>query len=138
MGYKLISSFFGKKEVDSISTTVVPKSVNFKTEKEEVFDLPTIFRDPFLGKYTIQKKEVSIKMPHRKVMKVRELIWPSIEYYGFLKGEKSNGSLLLFKINNKLERIRKGEKFEGLEIKEIYQDSVLIFFGNEKKIFVKK
>lgn len=138
VGYKLISSFFGKKEVDPISTLVAPKSVSIQTQKKEIFDLPTILRDPFLGKYTMQKKEVSTKISYRKVKQARDLIWPSIEYYGFLKGEKSSGSLVLLKINSKMERIRKGEKFEGLEIKEIYQDSVLISFGKEKKIFAKK
>lgn len=137
VGYKLFSNFLGKSEVAPISITANPLRVNVNTEKKEMNDLPIILRDPFLGKYSVQKKEMSTKISHRKVKKSRELIWPSIEYYGFLKGEKSNVSLILLKISGKMERIRKGEKFEGLEIKEVYKDSVLISLGKEKKIFDK-
>ncbi len=138
VGYKLISNFFGKNEVKSISSMDDAKYVNIKIKKKEVIDLPTILRDPFLGNYTLPKKETATKQHIQKGLKKYNTPWPQIQYYGFVKGENNNNPLVLLRVNNNLERIRKGNKIDGLLIKEIYKDSILVVFENEKRIFAKE
>lgn len=137
VGYQLISSFFGKNEINFNLPPMAVENLDFKTENKDVFDLPDISRDPFLGKRTIPKKEASLNISHQRRLEVKKP-WPSIEYYGYVRGENSSSHLVLLKINANLERIRKGHQINGLYIKEIYKDSILIVFENEKRIFFKK
>lgn len=138
VGYKLISNFFGKQEVDSIPTTPVSINLDVNADKKEIFDLPIILRDPFLGNNNIQKKEIAAEQQIQKGFKKYNIPWPQIQYYGFVKAENNDNPLVLLRVNNDLERIRKGNKINGLLIKEIYRDSILVVFENEKRIFAKE
>lgn len=138
MGFQIVSRLFSRNEVNTVTTPVLPKTLDFNSEKKQLFDLPIIFRDPFLGKYTIQKKEVSVKTYNQKALNPKNINWPSIEYYGFVKGETSKSPLILLKINNNLDRVRKGTQTSGLSIEQVFKDSVVVLFNNEKKIFFRK
>lgn len=138
IGYKLITNIFGKNEIVQMKSVVNEPQINKENVETSIFALPIITRDPFLGSYTTRKMENSqTQNRHSKIDKKKPIVWPQINYYGFVKGENNKNALALLKIDGKLERVRKGTNMNGIAIKEIYQDSILVIFNNQKKIFKK-
>ncbi|QQX76512.1 MULTISPECIES: hypothetical protein [Aequorivita] len=138
LGYKLISNFVGKEKV--VGKTI--KLANYGSEKHEekkkIFVFTEIVRDPFLGNIIVTDNKKQPLVINKEKSPKQINIWPSIQYFGFVRGEMSDNPLALLKINNQLERIRQGSRIDGLYIKDIYSDSIQLVFGKEKKIFVKE
>ena len=136
--YQLISSFFGTTESDSTLTAIPVGSPDFKTQKKETFDLPEIMRDPFLGTSFVPKNENPVTVISREFINTKRDVWPSIRYYGFVRGETSNRPLILLRIDDNLQRIRQNSRVDGLIIQQVFKDSIVIKLKNEKRIFHKE
>ena len=138
VGYRFIYNYISKNELQLANNfNTIPE--NQKTTNRNPFLLSTISRDPFLGTYSIPKKEsVSRKYQKNSGALSKTIVWPKIEYFGFVKNENNKNPLALLKINNELKRIRKGENYNGLVIKTVFSDSIIILNGVDKRVFVKE
>lgn len=137
IAYRFLNNFKGKS-TETIAEISVLSKQSMVAEKE-VFLLPEKVKDPFLN--TIQIKKVDKKPVRQTVIssnKNKAILWPSIEYYGFIQSENKQSPLVLLKINQKMYRFRKGESKEKITILNIYKDSVQLSLGKEKRVFFKK
>ena len=109
----------------------------------DTFSINPNYRDPFLGK-SIKKtipsenKVSNVTIP-TVIKKTTEptIKWPSVIYAGLIKNKKSNKQLVLIQINGQSSSIKVGEIINGIELINIFKDSIEVKFGNEKKFVVK-
>lgn len=140
IGYRLVNNFFGKSEIMEYQApleTAMPENLL----KRDTFQLSLLKRDPFLGTYakSSKKSRNTATISNTPIIRTPKTVqWPKIEYYGFVKSENNSSPLLLFKVNDKLHRIRKRGKIDELLVKEVYEDSVLIMNGSQKRIFARQ
>lgn len=113
------------------------------TIKKDSFHLLALNRDPFLNileneKAVIKKSIVRKKSTSAKNQKT--VVWPKhIEYYGFIKSEKSKTSRALLRIDGVLYRVEQNKKIEDILLKSISRDSIqLVLHKTRKTIFKKK
>lgn len=135
VGYKFISNFFSKKEI-LIADSFKIEPVKTSPIQRDTFRLKESNRDPFLNTYKKTERAAALsRTGGTKRIEKRETPWPKIEYFGFVKNENSKSPLVLLKINNRIKRMRQGETTDNIIVKNIYNDSILILKGKEKKIF---
>lgn len=96
-------------------------------------------RDPFLDAKPI-KKTVVPKTTSPKIYKKPEanIIWPQIQYYGFVKSNNSKNELVVIKIDGKLYKARNKENIDELKILRTYSDSVEMELHRNKRFFYRK
>lgn len=104
------------------------------------FELVTNYRDPFLGKFikgthSISKKPVKSKKVNPKPKKKEVIVWPHIDYDGSISNDSR--VIAVLKINQKKFLLQQGEEMNGLTIKKVFKDSVLISYKKETKTFSK-
>lgn len=138
--YKYIAAPETVTEKSSSSHTVISSQIN-----KDTFSIKTIARDPFLNKQIQQtvsstaNQNAAVRIAPRTVKpkivveKPKQLaIWPNMSYHGYIQDSK--GEMVILKINAKMFRLRKNDLAEGITIKKISKDSLLLDFNNEKKI----
>jgi len=142
----LIWSFVGYSFFWPNNATMQPlkTSNEFIQENELPFEknpfvLVILNRDPYLNSRVmpIKKTENMPKGRPKSDSKNIKTVWPNIAYFGFVKSNDQSAPLVLLTINNKLKRLRQGEKFEKILVKKVFRDSVHIQLGKEVKSFVK-
>jgi|GEM_PF-1557900 len=128
--------------VDKISNIDVEINDNPKAatliKKETSFKL--LDRDPFLGEL-ISRPTTNVEsrsLKNTKESKPQTDLWPTIEYFGFVKSENKKHPLALVKINGSLERKRPGKINKFFRIEAIYSDSLIISNGRQKKRYLVK
>lgn len=134
-------NFFSNYSInDSIVPLENPDVIlnNISSVKSNRFQLAEISRDPFLGNYIVKEKKGLNKSIKKKRKVNKKLPWPRIEYFGYVKNENSKKPLVLLKVNGRVKRTRKGEKLEGFVINSVYNDSIIISMGKEKRVIKKK
>ena len=136
VGYKFINGFFAKREMPELSLSL-PINYSENLVIRDTFKLKQLRRDPFLGSYEKSFLETKVFTPSKVAVK-KSNSWPKIEYFGYVQSENSNHPLILLKIDNKLIRIRKGTQKDHLIIKEVYEDSILVLNGKDRKMFLKQ
>lgn len=143
VAYKALSQYFFSDE-DTFAATTYNSKNDFVISEKDTFVLEPINRDPFLDKTLISNKETSvIKTVRSKISKpttvkpVDKRPFPIINYYGYIKSKQKKDELILLKINGKLKRLRVDETFEGLKIKKVFNDSIVIVANGETKSFRK-
>ncbi|MDO5968999.1 hypothetical protein Q4Q35_04190 [Flavivirga aquimarina] len=108
---------------------------------KDTFLLKLTDRDPFKVSRDIKKK--SIKPSAKKNKKVvkpvikKNMVWPTITYHGFVKGESRNTRLILLKIANKLYRKREKETVSDIILEKAYKDSLIVSLNNNSKTIIK-
>lgn len=136
--YRIYTSLQKKETKVALSDNIssAPKSLY---ENEE-FTLEANYRDPFLG----QKIEVvQNKLPNPKpisnpeVKPVMEKIWPNLVYKGIIKNLKSSKQMILMEMNGNEFILKGGDTINGLQLKRITKDSILVAFGKDLKTFYK-
>ncbi|MEP2936725.1 MAG: hypothetical protein ABJM06_10020 [Gilvibacter sp.] len=134
-------SFFWPKSIAEtpLQNTEMALETTVKTKAKDQFVLQPLDRDPFLNARTKPRKKIeSIPKDRPKSSpKNTKTIWPNIAYFGFVKSNNQSAPLVLLKIDNRLKRLRQGERFEEILIKKVYRDSIQIQFGNESKVYAK-
>lgn len=142
VSYKYINRFFGSDEL----AYNLPNDYNYGTVsiiKKDTFLLEPLAKDPFLNKvFSKPKQPTQIVTTSPKIKtepKPKEaILFPSVQYFGYIKSKDKKEELILVKINNRLERVRLNSTIDGLVIKKIYKDSVTVFFNNETRSFKKR
>lgn len=123
---------------------------NFKIVSKDTFELKRLNYDPFLQKHSIPQhtnnasanilKPTSWSKPKVRTesAKAKSILgFPSIGYYGFIKSVDKKEELVILKINGRLRKVRANENFDGLKIKYICKDSLVITNSQESKTFLR-
>ena len=113
--------------------------------KKDTVVLQAHYRDPFLGKLVMVKKQAtntvktaSVKQAVQKTPSRTEIFWPNVTYLGFIKDKEGKSPLIMLRINQQLYRKKIGELVaEGISIHKFYKDSIQLDF-NGQKIMIKK
>jgi hypothetical protein len=105
----------------------------------DTFSISNNYRDPFLSKVVSAGK--NIRTGNRpvliKAVPVRiDIKWPDIVYNGVIKN-RSSGKLALVKINGTSNLMTMGGAFSGVELLDIYNDSIKVDYKGELKVVVK-
>ncbi len=107
-----------------------------KVEKKS-FELTTLKRDPFLNVISIKKKKTKTKKSttNKKTKKIKNFVWPKIDYLGYIKSNNSNNqTLAILKVNGKIKNTKESSYFnENIYIRKIYKDSIQLEVNNQIK-----
>lgn len=149
IAYKSIYRFF-PNEIDNPSITNSNLSINLQKIKKDTFALQPLNRDPFLDKSLQTEKKIistnnsNVVIPKAKITKPPKVVvakpipvWPTIAYYGYIKSYQKSEELVLVKINNQLEKMRKNQNIEGVKILRVFKDSIEVTFNKQKRYIVK-
>lgn len=104
--------------------------------KKDTFNLKLINLNPFKasnGSFVVNVNKINTKGVAKKNEPKTSLIWPKIEYYGFVKSKQKTTKLALVKVNNKLYRTRENQKIDDLLIKKAFGDSIIVVFNDQNK-----
>ena len=136
--YKYASPYFKTHEFTAPVRVDTPADL-YVLFKKDTFALELSKRDPFLDTRVFKKKTPVFKPIAKKVIKKKSLekpnVWPSIQYLGFVKSNASKSRLGLMRINNKLYKVRDGEKLKMLGVIKVEEDSIQLLFEGKKKYF---
>ncbi|NHN27412.1 hypothetical protein FIA58_017160 [Flavobacterium jejuense] len=141
VSYKYINRFFGNDEIAiNLSNDYNYNAISII--KKDTFALEPLTKDPFLNKVFSKPKEQTIRtitIPKPKIdPKPKEgILFPSVQYFGYIKSKDKKEELILIKINNRLERVRLNDNIDGLIINKIYKDSIVVHFNKETRSFKK-
>lgn len=142
VGYKYINRFFSNDEIAyNLSNDYNYNEISII--KKDTFILQPLTKDPFLNKVFSKPKiqtQISPSIPKTNINpKPKEIIpFPSVQYFGYIKSKDKKEELILVKINNRLERVRLNSNIDGVVVKKIYKDSIIVNFNNEVRSFIKK
>jgi len=141
-GYRYVKNYLIQ------DTNITAKFSEFKTVdfniKRDTFLLTPLPRDPFLNKIYTRSVVVTDSKKNTRLSKLKVnttshisivIPWPDVKYYGFIKSGK-NSELALIKVNGVLIKMHKGDSENGLAIKEIYKDSIVLVYNKQRKIFI--
>ncbi len=138
--YKYINPFFSNTQ------KALPKEfaqIPHKAKKQkETITLNFPKRDPFLGKLLYSKKQPQTVKKHKpklsKNASKKNILWPKIEYLGFVKSSKSKSPLGLLRIDGILHRVNEKTIVRGLKIKTIEHNKIIITNNSKEKSFTRK
>ena len=111
--------------------------------KKDSLELIFPKRDPFLNTLKASRKTKTIKVAQATKVKPKtpkkSLLWPKINYLGYVKSKKSVKSKLgLVRVDGKLQRTRKNDMVkEGVRVIAITGDSIGLTMKNQKRYFKK-
>ena len=111
------------------------------TIRKDTFELKNIknpFQSVFVRPKTVQKLNTKKTTSKRKSIS-KKVIWPSIQYHGYVVKKGSSKKLGIITVNGKI--IRKREKeliLETFKIKKIYEDSIQFEHQNSLKTLKKQ
>ena len=85
-----------------------------------------------------KNSEVQSKRKSKEVTLVVSIVWPKIEYLGYIQEKNTNAPLLLLKVDGRFLRKRAPFQFsDDLVVLEFYQDSVQMSYKKEVKMIRK-
>jgi hypothetical protein len=139
--YKYVNRFF-KNDESALAQVSNYENNTVSIIEKDTFELQPLTKDPFLNKVftraIAQSKIVRTTPKIKTVTKPKEVVpFPRVQYFGYIKSEDKKEKLILLKINNRLERVRLNSTVDGLVVKNIYKDSVLVYFNKETRSFIK-
>lgn len=136
--------FGGEKHSErrlEVANSMLDYNYNYTIAKD-TFQLKLTGRDPF-GISSKIKREPKAKAPITKPVKKtkpivkKNIVWPTITYHGFVKGQHKTTRLILVKINNKLYRKREQETVDEITLTKAYNDSLIVSFNKNTKTIKK-
>jgi len=102
------------------------------------------YRDPFLGKFPVQKKRIAISpkvKPKTKRKKIgRPVInedWPKVVYGGRILNQTSEYNVAILQVDELERLVREKDELQGITVNEIYKDSIKVSFNNATRVFHK-
>ena len=115
---------------------------------KDSFELEFPVVDPFLKKSSgknYSKNTTAIAESDAKQSNMTKTVqvattpkkWPKIKYLGFVKNRNQGKTLCLIQINNKTNKVGKGQEQSGIYVADVYRDSVHLVFANEQRTFSK-
>ena len=137
--------YFGSKKHADGGLKVVSFISNYNHDyavAKDTFQLKLINRDPFGVNYKFKRKskgKTRITNPKKNIkQKVKKsIVWPTITYHGFVKGEHKKTRLILVKINKKLYRKREQQMVGDIILTKAYNDSLIVSLNKNIKTIKK-
>lgn len=150
IGYRIVKNYFYVPEESNDYAFNYKDEVNIITQRD-TFVLRPLERDPFnsKGRLHANTESVAVKPNPSLISRPRPfsgplkpqmgaLLWPTIEYYGFIKSN-NNPEIYLIKADNNFIRIKKGETKNDISINKVFKDSIVLSFQkNERTFHIKK
>ena len=131
--YRFLINFFIKDNV-AVSAEYKKTEVDVFVINRDTFLFTPLEKDPFLNAIAQRKSEPQQRVSYSrlKVMKAvkKDVLWPRLSYYGFIKSNQ-NSSLALLKINSKLYKVHEKEIVQDMILKAIYKDSIKILYEKQ-------
>lgn len=143
--YKYVNRFFYSENTQALAEKNFDLNLPNKIQKD-TFELKPLGNDPFLNKsYTkplVRTPTIASYVPKPKVkpqpIKPKTVApFPIVKYFGFIKSSEKKEELILLKINNTLHKTRLNGNCDGVTIKKIFRDSILVVFEKETRVIKK-
>jgi hypothetical protein len=135
--YKFINPLFVKTNIAQV-IEIPNESILTPINKKDTVILNFPERDPFLGKI----KNTNIVKPKPRIKTVKsiskvtaQIVWPKIQFLGYVKSNSSKNKLGLVRVDGKLYRVNRNSTVAGLTIKDVTDETVIIANGKDEKIF---
>ena len=131
-----VASNFGNEDFVENSRNKAP---SIHVQLRDTFQLLANYRDPFGSSKQehLQVTQSEIQAPPVNFVKQKPVDnWPKIQYKGLVRRTDSNNPLALVYIDGNALQMRKGEIiFDGIQIKGVYRDSIVILYQKKKRVF---
>ncbi|MCJ8289334.1 MAG: hypothetical protein HRT58_22050 [Crocinitomicaceae bacterium] len=136
--FRVKDSLFGEEETFAQRSLGSP--ISFASLSRDTFSINLEYRDPFgetkrsyrgpvENDQTVQTRPVA-----RRIKPV--INWPAIVYFGQVRKTSSKDPLAIIGIDGHKHTMRTGEKvYDGITIKAIGRDSLVIYYQKEKRVF---
>lgn len=135
--FRVKDNFFG--ENTEVAPPVRNQPISFASLSRDTFSINLDYRDPF-G----ETKKSYAPVPPQNATPVRTaprpvrrgVQWPAIVYYGQVRRTTSKDPLAILSIDGYKHTMRRGEKlYDGILLKAIGRDSMVIVYQKEKRVF---
>jgi hypothetical protein len=107
-----------------------------KAALQDTFALLADYPDPFLGQGAppdaAPAAEPVLKAPPPPEP-VKTVAWPVVRYTGIIKNMKKDRQFIVLQVNGKDHLVTAGQQVGGVQVEQIFKDSVLLSFEGEKK-----
>ena len=133
--YKFASPFFNTNKTTSHIPKVDLSIKETQVYSKDTFQLTKVIYDPFLAKSYSRPIISTTKKSIKKKKKPKKLVWPKINYLGFVKSQTNKNKLGLIRVNNHLCKVRPGDQVKTIKVYKITNDSIGLKLGTEKKFF---
>jgi hypothetical protein len=138
--YRILKNIAPEESVSS-GKSYIP---SLETARADTFSLIADYPDPFLSRTSAPAPEpqsIAPLQPREPVIKpepVKPVItWPSVKYSGIIRNIKNDRQLGVLQINGKDHLVSQNQSIGGIEVLQVYKDSVLLLYSGEKKVFRK-
>lgn len=113
---------------------------SYEVAARDTFSLAANYRDPFgetkLANTTLPEELATAPIIERRPIPKPVISWPQIKYFGQVRKTTSSKPLAIISIDGYQHTLRKGEFiYDGIEIKTIGRDSIVIRYNKENRIF---
>jgi hypothetical protein len=95
------------------------------------------YSDPFDQSNNLLKVNNDQSIKKTQVPILKEIIPPNITYFGLIDLDKESGDIGLITVTQNSFLINEGDTLLGIQIKKLYQDSIIVVF-HDKIIRIKK
>jgi len=111
----------------------------------DTFELKLTAKDPFLGGSRFLPKinsyseinQLSKQNIQKNIVPVKNVKWPNIAYFGYVKNRTKGKQACLVQINGSISKMFLNSKNNEVVLKSIYKDSIKVGFNDEVKTIVK-
>ncbi len=139
----VIYKHFTKKKIELPENEIKSKSMAIDyTIAKDTFVLQLNTRDPFKASKNRRSQNNTTQQAkpsgNRTTKPKQTLVWPNIQYYGFVKSTPNKTRMALVKINNQLHRKREKQTIDDVKLVKAYSDSIIVLFNKEKKTVRRK
>lgn len=136
--FRVKDSFFGE-ETSAVSSPL-NQQLSFASISRDTFSINLDYRDPFgetEKSYLAEPPQSDVPQNRPAVAPIKRGVdWPSIVYFGQVRKTTSKDPLAILSIDGYKHTMRKGENiYDGIVVKAIGRDSLVIRYKNEQKVF---
>ena len=126
--YKIYSKFGGSKRI----VKSLPKSVGSieSNQSDSIFTLVLNYPDPFLkaGSQADNHPVTAANIPQKQA-----IVWPSIEYRGYVVLSNKKECTGLLKIQNSDLLVKQGKEYFEVKIRSITKDSIFVVYKMQSR-----
>ncbi|MGY3793196.1 hypothetical protein [uncultured Aquimarina sp.] len=116
-------------EITDITTVSFAK---IEAKEREKFEISNVERDPFLG--TIYKPKKVVAKP-TSIRKKQEVVWPSIQYKGYVATQNKSATIFLIEINGSEQLLKINDSFADVKLIKGSSTMVKLRYKGKSKQF---
>lgn len=107
----------------------------------DTFNIINNYRDPFLGSMAVdhvkkQGQPLKDKQTIQPVKPMQVVKWPNVVFGGIIR-KKEASPVAIVKIDGHSDFMTEGSTSSGVQLQELYNDSIRVVFDGEKKVIKK-